>query len=208
MKRAHGFTLLEVIIAIAVFAIFSAMAYGGLMRLLENRDRVDAERAFWREISLCFVRIRQDVSLVRNRPIRDTNNEELKPFLGHAPDPRALAAPDMEFTRGGLLVLSDTTGDLQRVGYRLQEGRLMRLTWPVVDRAPLTKADATPVLQNVEEFAVRFLDEGSTYSDWPPPPQTTTGNNTPSDFPDGVEVTVVIKDHGKFTRTFVVGAQN
>src|SRR5204863_8357635 len=90
-----GFTLLEVLIAVAVFAIFSAMAYGGLMRLLDDRERVDAERAFWRETALGFHRLKQDFSLARNRAVRQNDGTRVddQAFKGQPTDPRALGDP-------------------------------------------------------------------------------------------------------------------
>jgi general secretion pathway protein J len=198
-----GFTLLEVLIAVAVFAIFSAMAYGGLMRLLDSRERVDAERAFWRDTAIGFYRLKQDFSLARNRPVRQ-NDGTLSTdaaFKGQPTDPRALGDPNVEFTRGGVYVPNGFTADLQRVGYRVVDGTLMRLTWPVLDRAPMTKPVATPVLREVEEFEVRFYQNGAWIDRWPPLVQP--GDAQP--LPGAVEVTIALKDRGKYKRVFLVG---
>lgn len=202
VTRNCGFTLLEVLIAVAVFAIFSAMAYGGLIRLLETRERIDAERAFWREIALAFVRMERDLSLARNRPIRD-NDGTLRPdsaFRGQPHDPRALADPSVEFTRGGILVPNGYTADLQRVGYRLVDDQLLRLTWPVLDRAPLTEPIGAPLLRNVEKFEARFYLNGAWLDGWPP-----AGTQQYPALPEAVEVTVSLKDRGTYKRTFLVG---
>lgn len=218
MKRfshAQGFTLLEILVAVAVFAIFSAMAYGGLMRLLDNRQRIDAERAFWRETALAFVRMEQDLSLARNRKVRDNDGINRRwAFIGQPTDARALAEPSVEFTRGGILVPNGMTADLQRVGYRLVDGTLMRVTWPVLDRAPATKPDMTPLLHDVEEFQARFYFRNNQTSApgtapgegwstaWP-----LLGSDAASQpaLPLAVEITVALKGRGKFKRVFMVG---
>jgi general secretion pathway protein J len=41
-----GFTLLEVLVAIGIFAMLSVMAYGSLASVIDSRDRVQAERQF------------------------------------------------------------------------------------------------------------------------------------------------------------------
>ena len=81
-RRTAGFTLLEILVAIAVFAIFSMMAYGGLLRLLDNRERIDTERAFWRDTTFAFLRIEQDFSRARNRSIRNISGGNQIPFEG------------------------------------------------------------------------------------------------------------------------------
>jgi general secretion pathway protein J len=196
-----GFTLIEVLIAVAVFAIFSAMAYGGLMRLLDSRERVDAERVYWRETALGFHRLKQDFSLARNRPIRDNDATEMPAFRGQPTDPRAMGDPNVEFTRGGVLVPNGFTADLQRVAYRVVDGNLVRFTWPVLDRAPLTKPTGTPLLRDVEEFEVRFYQGGAWIDRWPP--LVATGSAPP--LPGAVEITIAFKERGKYKRVFPVG---
>lgn len=208
-----GFTLLEILVAVAVFAIFSAMAYGGLMRLLDNRERIEVERTYWRELSLAFIRMEQDFSLARNRDVRDSDGTRQAPFKGQPTDPRALADPNVEFTRGGILVANGSTADLQRIGYRFMDGKVVRITWPVLDRAPLTKPVMTPFLLNVDEFEVRFFQAnpqagtstnvptGGWVDRWPPLGQSS--NFAP--LPRAVQVTLSIKGRGKYKRVFLVG---
>ena len=200
--RMGGLTLLEVLVAVAVFAIFSAMAYGGLIRLLDNRERVDAERVYWRNVSLAFQRIQRDLSLARNRPPRDnTGNPDFKipAFAGQPTDPRALGDPNVEFTRGGILVPNGSTADLQRIGYRFVDGKLMRLTWPVLDRAPLTKPQSTPLLHDVDAFEVRFNYNGAWIDRYPP-----LGTSKFDPVPRAVEITLALKGRGQYKRVFLI----
>lgn len=200
-KRERGVTLLEVLIAVAVFAIFSTMAYGSLMQLLANRERIDAERAFWRDAALAFTRLERDLSLARNRQVRDRDNSLLPAFRGQPYDPRATAEPSVEFTRGGILVPNGSTADLQRLGYQLIDGALVRLTWPVLDRAPTTEPERVPLLREVEKFEVRFYHNGAWIDRWPP---LTSPQQSPA-LPQAVEVTLAFKDRGAYQRVFLVG---
>ncbi len=198
--RQHGLTLLEILIAIAVFAIFSAMAYGGLIRLLDSRERIDAERVHWRNLSLAFLRIERDLSLARNREIRDIDGSPRAAFAGQPTDPRALGDPNVELTRGGIYVPNGSTADLQRVGYRFEDNKLMRVSWPVLDRAPQTKPQSTPLLNDVDEFNARFYQNGAWIDRWPP-----LGTQNAPPLPQAVEITLALKGRGKFTRVFLVG---
>lgn len=198
--RAHhrGFTLLELLVAIGIFALFSAMAYGSLTRLLESRERVEVERLFWRELSLAFLRMQDDFSQARARKIRDTDGSELPPFLGQPTDPRALGDPNVELTRAGVTAVGDRP-DLQRVAYRLTDGSLRRLYWPVLDRAPTTQPITVALLGDIDELRIRFFDQ-SWLDRWPP----SSGSADP--LPKAVEVTLVHRTRGSYTRTFLVGA--
>lgn len=196
--RHRGFTLLEVLVAIGIFALFSTMAYGSLTRLLESRERVETERLFWREIALAFGRMQDDFTFARNRPVRDTDGGPLPAFRGQPTDLRALGEPSVELTRGGVTSIGPLP-DLQRIAYRLDEGVLYRVYWPALDRAATTKPISIPVFEDVEDFKVRFY-QNAWLDHWPPLGQT----QFPA-LPRAVEITLAHRTRGSFTRTFLVG---
>lgn len=207
--RASGFTLLEVLVAIGIFALFSAIAYGSLFRILDTRDRLETEREYWRGLSLSLMLIEEDLAQARARTIRGTDGLVRPAFLGQAVDSRALGDPSLEFTRGGQIVLGDgARSDLQRVGYQLREGTLLRLTWPALDQPVVSEPRAAPLLEQVETLQVRFYDKpgaqpGRWVDTWPA--SSLTGAPPPSDsLPAAVELTLKIKDRGEIMRVFRV----
>ncbi len=206
MARAHarGFTLLELLVAIGVFALFSAMAYGGLVQVLESRDRVDAERTYWTGLARAFLRIEDDLLHARARPIRDVDGNPRPAFEGRPTDTRALGEPAVEFTRGGVLnVAPGPHSDLQRVAYRFADGKLWRLTWPVLDRAPTTKPQESVLLEDVEGFEARFYGPaGGWLATWPAAATGTLPTAMPP--PSAVEMTLQLRGRGELKRVFLV----
>src|SRR5690606_17308308 len=176
--------------------------YGGLMRLLDTRERVDAERAFWRELATVFVRMERDFAYALNRPVRANDGTPLPAFRGQPYDPRALAEPAVELTRAGLVLANRATDALQRVGYQRVDDELLRLVWPVLDRAPRTECARAPGRRTVGSFGARFLmPDGRWGDDWLPPGAT----NHPGK-PRAVGITLALAERGEFRRVFVVGA--
>jgi len=200
--RASGFTLIELLVALVIFGIFSVLAYAALGRLLDNRGRLTEEQRVWQELSQVFLRISDDVAHARSRGVRDVSGFVLPAFVGRPFDSRALAEPSLELTRGGELNYgSGSQSDLRRVAYRLEEGRLMRLTWPVLDRAPVSVPLEAPLLADVETFELRFLGAtGDPVDTWP---TATSGLDVP---PRAVEVTLAVKGVGRFKRLFLVNS--
>jgi general secretion pathway protein J len=197
-SRSTGMTLIELLIAVAVFGIFSVLAYGGLSRLIANRERLDVERQFWSEMSLAFTRMHDDLAHARARRVRDVSGFPLPAFRGEPTDTRALAEPSLEFTRGGEIDISAARrSDLRRVAYRLRDGTLERLTWPVLERAPVSEPIELPLLTNVEEFTVTFFAAVGTKSERWPTHETEV-------LPRAVEVTIQIAGRGRYTRLFLV----
>lgn len=203
-RHARGFTLIEILVALGIFALVSALAYGGLGQVLQSRDRIEAERAFWRSASILFRQFDDDLRQVRNREVISGDGAQLGAFIGRRVDSRALGEPSLDFTRGGLPVTNlSARSDLQRVSYRLHERKLYRLTWPTLDRAPTAKPQETVMLANVEEFGTRFYDARAAvwHDQWPPP----TGGQGQDPLPRGVEVRLRLKEGGEFTRVYLVG---
>lgn len=198
MKRVAGFTLLELLVAIGIFALISGIAYGSLMRLMQDRERLESEHQFWRSLSLVFARLEDDLSQARERQVRDLIGFPQPAFRGQPTDSRALSAPSMEFTRGGVLALGGARSDLQRVAYRLDEGTLKRLTWPVLDQGPQTVPMETALLTQVQEFRVRFYSPTGVWLDgWP-------DVNSNHVLPRGVEIKLTLTGRGEFTRLLLV----
>ncbi len=198
--RASGFTLIELLVALVIFAIFAVLAYAGLARLLDSRERLTEEQRVWQQLSQAFLRISDDVAHARPRAVRDAGGFELRAFVGRLFDSRALAEPSLELTRGGELSYGGAPrSDLRRVAYRLKEGRLVRITWPVLDRAPVTEPLEAPLLADVETFELRFYGaSGDSVETWP---TATSGPDFP---PRAMEVTLAVKGLGRFKRLFLV----
>jgi len=198
-RSASGFTLLEVLVAVGIFALFSVMAYGSLLRMLDTRDRLEAEREFWRSLALTFEQMSDDLSQARPRTVRDIFGNPLPALRGQPVDERALGEPSLEFTRGGRLVFGKVTySDLQRVGYRLQDGTLSRLTWAELDRPTKSDPSAQPLLEHVSDLRLRFYAPAAGWMDqWP-------ATNPLTALPAAVEISFTIEGHGQFLRIFRV----
>lgn len=199
MKRFSGFTLLELLVAISIFALISAIAYGSLSRFMSDRVRLESEHEFWQSLSLVFVRLEDDLSQARERKVRDLIGTSQPAFRGQPTDTRATGQPSLEFIRGGVFVYGDTArSDLQHIGYRLVEGTLKRLVWPVLDQGTQTTAVEIPLLKNVEEFRVRFYTPSGVWIDeWP-------ASGIDDILPRGVEIKLTLTGRGEFTRLFLV----
>ena len=204
-QATRGFTLIELLVALGIFALVSALAYGGLAQIMESRDRVNAQRAFWRSASMLFRQLDEDLRQARDRPITDGIGGDVRAFIGRPVDSRALGEPSLDFTRGGLPVTNlSPRSDLQRIGYRLHEGKLYRLAWPSLDRAPTAKPHEAAMIGDVEDFGVRFYDPTAQvwHDEWPP---LSAGQAPPTPLPRGVEVRLRLKGVGEFTRVYLVG---
>lgn len=196
MNPQRGFTLLEILIAMATFAIFSVLAYGSLDRLLETRNRIEMEREFWRTLSMTFAQIEDDLTVARARTVRDPYGTDLPALRGVSVDARGQGDAFLAVTRGGRLVVGESAqSDMVRIGYRLEDKTLSRLAWGELDQGPASKPVATPLLDGVTALKLRYYSHATKgwASTWPPEGQL-------KELPSAVEITLTIEGRGEFLR--------
>ena len=200
MIRRRGFTLIEVMVAMAVFAILAAFAYGTLSQTLLSAeilsDRMDRLQALQRTMRV----LADDLQQLAPRPVRDELGDNFRPAL----DTNFQTGFALELTKGGWsnpVVLPRST--LQRVGYRMEDDELVRYHWYSLDRTLSNEPVGVALLDGVEGIEFRFLVGTDNYSEqWPP-------LNQPDGLgvrqrPRAVEVTLRLTDEGEIVRLIEV----
>jgi general secretion pathway protein J len=162
-RRVHrdiGFSLLEVLVALAIFAVVAALAWGGLDTLARSRHALDAERVRLSALQLTIAQLERDLRQAVARPVRDGIGAEIPALLGQS--------NAVEVTRlapgGGW---QTPLPALERVGWRCADGALQRLRWPVLDRVAGTLPASEIRLRGVSDCQWRYFDRG-VGSVWPP----------------------------------------
>jgi general secretion pathway protein J len=167
MTRARrGFTLVELLVALAIFAILSAFAYRSLATLLDSRAALEQESRKWRDVALFVARIERDVRSILNRRATGPSGTPQAP-ISSLLDLGGSTAAGIALTRSGSMLQANALAAPQRVAYRLVATRIERLSWGGVDIAPRAEATATPVLEGVRTLTFRYLDaRGEWRRDW------------------------------------------
>lgn len=163
-RRQHGFTLVELLIAMAVFAVMAGIAYGGLSSVLSTRDSISAALDRSKTLQMATWRIQRDIEEIVNRPIRDRFGDTEPAILGSA-------NLGLTFTRDGWSnPLGEQRSTLQRVHYQLTaDHKLVRDYWRVLDQAQDSSTVDATLLNGVESMEWRYLDSQGQWQDrWPP----------------------------------------
>jgi general secretion pathway protein J len=196
VRPQKGFTLIEVLVAMAIFAILSALAYGTLNQTLLSAeilsDRMDRLQALQRTMRL----LTDDMHQLSPRPVRDELGDNFSPALSTG----FQSGFAIELTRTGWnnpMVLPRST--LQRAAYRIEDDELVRYHWTVLDRTLSNEPVSVVLLDGVEGIRFRFFQTDGEFTDqWPPPSQS--GQGSVRLRPRAVEITLRLVNEGEITR--------
>jgi len=200
--RESGFTLMEVLIAIFIFAIVSAIAMGGYNELVRQSDIVDAGAARTRAVQSTMQRLNLDFTSLEPRPVRQPLGDGLVPAL--RADEKSGTGGLVEFTHSGW---SNPAGvprsTLQRVAYRMEDNKLIRDYWLALDRTMTSEPESAELLDRVKSVKFRFMDQNRTWHEqWPPLGYSPA--DAPWVRPIAVEITLDLEDWGELQRLMEV----
>ena len=209
-RLQQGFTLVEVLIAMAITAFVATVAYTGLSTVITGMEstRENAQRSY--EVSRAWMIITRDLRQFTNRPVRDEFGE-LEPALQGGP----VARFALSLTRGGwhnpnALLRSN----LQRVNYRVEDNALWRDSYPVLDRAGDTEPASVILLSDVDDLRLLFLGSVDTAGgtginldtrQWPDNWVVDTSQPGATLAPPAaLQLTLQLADWGEMTRLYVL----
>ncbi|HEB58848.1 MAG TPA: type II secretion system protein GspJ [Gammaproteobacteria bacterium] len=189
-----GFTLVELLVAMAIFALFATMAYGGLSTVMQTRARTDAVSAQLTALQMAVMFIERDTGQIVPRPVRGQYGSEVPALFTFSGDEQVL-----EFTRTGYAnPAGRQRSHLQRVAWAFADHKLYRLSWPVLDRAPDSEPVREVLLDGVESVSWRFLDRSNRWhNQWPP---LNVDPKFAGELPRAVEWTLTVDGWGRIVR--------
>lgn len=197
MRAERGYTLVEVLVAIFIFAIIAAVTASALFNIFKLREVHRRHSQGLMALQRGVVILERDLEQMIGRQILDAASRVQRPlvFDKNAKDFQ------LKFTRTGYSnpLAVEKRSRMQRVGYRYADKKLIRATWPHLDRVSDEPNTELPILKNVSALTWRFMGEDKQfYTLWPPTAQWADR------LPRAIEVTITFKDFGQLRRIMLI----
>ena len=192
-RPTRGFTLVEALLALAIFATIAVLAYRATAALTDGETRLAAEAQRWRTLEAIFARFEADIRQAVPRSVRVGGTREA-PWAGTLGPGRQSA---LAFTRAGAEFSVEPALAGQRVGYRWRDGTIEIAYWPHLDRVEGTAPAVFALASDVAQFELAYLSRDGAWRDrWPGPDD--------ADLPRAVRMTLTLADGLRVDRDFVL----
>ena len=197
-KQQSGFSLVELMIALAIFSVISAASFVGLNSAIRSYTFFIGEAQQQTRSEIFIALITKDFLQIVPRTIRDANGDYQPAFkLG--------GSYLVEFSRSGLPILGENTG-LARIAYKLEKKDVWRYSWPYMDNIRTTQPSKALVLKDVKKVDIIAINEAlQTAQRWPT--SQSFSNENFSQLPQAIEITVELQGEGKMSR-FIPGVSS
>ena len=194
-----GFTLIEVLVALAIVGIIGAISFSGLMTTVKFNDLTLSRMDVGTNVTLADETLKRDFLHALNRLTRDTRGDFYRhSFYGLNP---RFEGTLLAFTVSTGENLPDKNGALRYVEYVFEENRLKRIESQYVDRTEDTRKKTIVLLEGVENISVKFA-KGNQWEDEWPVADWISNNGLPS----VAEVSYEIEGIGNITRLYMLAS--
>lgn len=194
-RPVRGFTLVEILIAMALFAVISVITYATLTSAINVSNHTSGVAKRLADIQRVLMLMERDLIQMAPRPVIDEYGEEQPAFLI-----TDLSTEGFEFTRGGYQNPARLNRSLlKRVAYEIRNDELYRRTWEVLDRATQTEPEfEESLMKGVTRFEITAYDD-KWVEKWPPERSDSQQEAGPDVLPRAVRIFMEVEDYGRFT---------
>lgn len=198
-KKPHkmqGFSLMELMIALAIFAIMATLAYAGLDSVMRADQANKQQLTQLKQVQRAFLFIEKDLRQLQNRVVTTAYSQTKAAFINENIDENLL-----EVSVGGYANPAGIArSSIQRVRYVLVDDHLQRWVWQYPDYPESDDPLKISLLAQVERVSFLAFDQkGSGDQN-----QAALDSSSSSQIPTAIEVSIEHKQLGELTRLIAV----
>lgn len=195
--KHRGFTLIEILIALMVFAIIASITSSSLYHAFNTRKLVNAQADRLSSLQLAISIIQQDTIQTVNRPVRGNEMRLFPAFIGQL--------EYLELTRGGYInpQSQEKRTTLKRVALVCLDGKLLRRTWSTLDPADRNTYEDRELLDKLTDCHFNYLNKNlQVLPEWRE--QAFAGNQPKEPLPKAIQINFKLQDWGEMNMLFII----
>lgn len=196
-RTSSGFTLIEILIALSVFAILATITSAALYDSFRTREILTAQADQLNELQLAISLIKNDTEQVIERPVVSGNMHMLAAFIG--------TRDYVSFTRDGVSnpLSIEKRSSLKRIALLCKEGQLIRRSWPVLDPPNINQYEDKRLMHGLTDCYFEYINRNlDSLSEWRE--KAVSQNQKPEPFPKAIQLHFAMKGFGDSSLLFVI----
>ncbi len=203
-RRTRGFTLIEILVAVAIFGLLSVGAYSvldaGMRSKIQTQKRLDQLEVLQRVI----YSIEKDIQMLSLRPVRNELGDQLPIF--RAQSDFSGQSGFMELTRANWRnPLQLPRSNLQHIIYNFDQGKLVRHHSIFLDTTTNSPSVERVLIENVDSFKMEFLNKGNQWSSqWANFGFSTEDDKKKNNVPKAIKISLEVEPFGLIERLLLV----
>ncbi|SDH76509.1 general secretion pathway protein J [Vibrio xiamenensis] len=194
-QRSQGFTLIEVLVAIAIFASLSVGAYQVLNQVSRSNELSQEKSQRLKELQRAMIILDNDFRQMTARTMRSEGEEPSTKLLLWQEYLLDSDSQGVMFARGGWQNPQQQfpRGEVTKVGYRIKDDVLERVWWRYPDTPAGQESLSRPILTKVKSWSMSFFDGKQWQQEW-------QQDNT---LPKAVDIKLNLEDYGEIERIYL-----
>lgn len=196
-KRVRGFTLIEVLLSLMVFAMLGMAIYSVISNTIKGHETVQSQNSTLTQLQRTFTMMEADLVQMAQRQIRIDGEQPVRVFLRSGEfmfDSESIGFGLVRdgWTNPGMVL---PRSELQPIAYRVIENKLQRLYFNFVDNELGTEPRIQEVMSGVSAIELKYFAKGEWFD-----------NLTEDRIPRLIKIGLQTDAYGLVERTFPVVA--
>ncbi|WP_347251702.1 GspJ family T2SS minor pseudopilin variant LspJ [Legionella sp.] len=196
--KNRGFTLIEILVALAVFAILATMTSSAMYYAFNTRARVNEQAEQLNALQLALMLIERDTQQIIQREVhRGSEMHRYPPFVGES--------HYVEFTRSGMVNPNseEKRSVLQRIAYFCRNNQFVRRSWISLDPVDRKAYRDRVLIENLTRCQFAYLNANlHVLPEWQA--NALQENQRAEPFPKAIRMDLTLKNWGTLSRLFII----